>query len=96
MRPFDRVGIALAPGESFCVALHAVLRLGAVAVPVDVRLSARERERVVEGTTTIIDGPVIGTPAAEARLRERHDLDAPAIVNPLIAEFAASCKGVPV
>jgi O-succinylbenzoic acid--CoA ligase len=80
VRPFDRVGIALAPGESFCIALHAVLRLGAVAVPVDVRLSARERERVVEGTTTVIDGPIIGTPAAEARLRERHDLDAPAIV----------------
>jgi O-succinylbenzoic acid--CoA ligase len=80
VRPFDRVGIALAPGESFCIALHAVLRLGAVAVPVDVRLSARERDRVVEGTTTVIDGPVIGTPAAETRLRERHDLDAPAIV----------------
>ena len=28
----------------------------------------------------MIDGAVIGTPASEARLRERHDLDAPAIV----------------
>src|ERR687888_2682371 len=73
VRPFDRVGIALPPGEGFCVALHAVLRLGAVAVPVDVRLSARERARVVEGTTAVVDGPVIGTPAAEARLRDRHD-----------------------
>jgi o-succinylbenzoate---CoA ligase len=80
VRPFDRVGIALVPGEGFCIALHAVLRLGAVAVPVDVRLRARERARVIEGTTTVIDGPIIGTPAAEARLRERHDLDAPAIV----------------
>jgi o-succinylbenzoate---CoA ligase len=80
VRPRDRVGIALAPGETFCIALHAVLRLGAVAVPVDVRLSARERARVVEGTTAVIDGPVIGTPAAEARLRDRHDLEAPAIV----------------
>jgi O-succinylbenzoic acid--CoA ligase len=80
VRPFDRVGIALAPGEGFCIALHAVLRLGALAVPVDVRLTARERARVTEGTTAVIDGPVIGTPAAEARLRDRHDLDAPAIV----------------
>jgi o-succinylbenzoate---CoA ligase len=80
VRPFDHVGIALPPGEGFCIALHAVLRLGAVAVPVDVRLSARERARVIEGTTEVIDGAVIGTPAAEARLRERHDLDAPAIV----------------
>ena len=80
VRAGDRVGIALAPGEAFCIALHAVLRLGAVAVPVDLRLSARERERVVQGTVEVIDGAVIGTPASEARLRERHDLDAPAIV----------------
>jgi O-succinylbenzoic acid--CoA ligase len=78
VRAGDRVGIALAPGEGFCIALHAVLRLGAVAVPVDLRLGARERARVVQGTTEVIDGPVIATPASEARLRERHD--APAIV----------------
>ena len=80
VRAGDRVGIALAPGEAFCIALHAILRLGAIAVPVDLRLSARERERVVEGTAEVIDGAVIGTPASEARLRQRHDLDAPAIV----------------
>jgi O-succinylbenzoic acid--CoA ligase len=80
VRVGDRVAIALPPGDAFCVALHAILRIGAVAVPVDLRLSARERARVTEGTTEVIDGAVIGTPAAEARLRERHDLDAPAIV----------------
>jgi O-succinylbenzoic acid--CoA ligase len=80
VRPFDRVGIALAPGEGFCIALHAVLRLGAVAVPVDLRLGARERARVVDGTAAVIDGPIIATPASEARLRDRHDLEAPAIV----------------
>jgi O-succinylbenzoic acid--CoA ligase len=74
------VGLALAPGEGFCVALHAILRLGAVAVPVDLRLGARERARVLMGTTEVVDGPVIATPASEARLRERHDLGAPAIV----------------
>src|SRR6266545_6852459 len=66
VRAGDRVAIALAPGDAFCIALHAVLRVGAVAVPVDLRLSARERARVTEGTTEVIDGPVIGTPAAEA------------------------------
>ena len=80
VRAGDRVGLALAPGEAFCIALHAILRLGAVAVPVDLRLSARERERVVQDTVEVIDGAVIGTPASQARLRERHDLDAPAIV----------------
>jgi o-succinylbenzoate---CoA ligase len=80
VRAGDRVGVALAPGEGFCIALHAVLRLGAVAVPVDLRLGARERARVLEGTSEVIDGAVIATPAAEARLRDRHDLDAPAIV----------------
>jgi o-succinylbenzoate---CoA ligase len=80
VRPGDRVAIALAPGDGFCVALHAVLRLGAVAVPVDLRLRASERARVIEGAAEVIDGPVIATPAPEARLRDRHDLDAPAVV----------------
>jgi O-succinylbenzoic acid--CoA ligase len=80
VRAGDRVALALAPGEAFCVALHAILRVGAVAVPVDLRLGARERARVAEGTVATIDGPVVGTPAAEARLRDGHDLDAPAIV----------------
>jgi o-succinylbenzoate---CoA ligase len=80
VRPRDRVAIALPPGDTFCIALHAILRLGAVAVPVDLRLGASERARVTDGTTEVIDGAVIGTPAPEARLRDRHDLDAPAIV----------------
>jgi O-succinylbenzoic acid--CoA ligase len=80
LRSGDRVAVALPPGDAFCVALHAILRIGAVAVPVDLRLGTRERDRVTEGTAATIDGPIIGTPAAEARLRERHDLDAPAVV----------------
>src|SRR5437773_10843728 len=36
-RPGDRVAIALPPGEGFAVALHAGWRLGASAVPVDLR-----------------------------------------------------------
>jgi O-succinylbenzoic acid--CoA ligase len=90
VRAGDRVAVALAPGEGFCIALHAILRLGAVAVPVDLRLGARERARVVDATTEVIDGAVIGTPASEARLRERHDLDAPAIVV-----HTSGTRGVP-
>src|ERR687888_2064328 len=55
VRPGDRVGIALPPGEAFCVALHAVLRLGAVAVPIDLRLRAGERDRIAHGTAAVID-----------------------------------------
>jgi O-succinylbenzoic acid--CoA ligase len=80
VRAGDRVAIALPPGEAFCIALHAILRIGAVAVPVDLRLGPAERQRITEGTAETIDGPIIGTPAAEAHLRDRHDLDAPAIV----------------
>jgi O-succinylbenzoic acid--CoA ligase len=80
VRSGDRVGLALPPGEAFCVALHAILRLGAVAVPVDVRLGASERARIVDGVAEVVDGPVVGTPASGARLRDRHDLDAAAIV----------------
>jgi len=80
VRHGDRVAIALAPGDAFCVALHAVLRLGAVAVPVDLRMTERERARVVEGAAEVVDGPVIASQDSGARLRDRHDLDAPAIV----------------
>jgi O-succinylbenzoic acid--CoA ligase len=80
VRVGDRVAVALPPGDAFCIALHAVLRLGAVAVPVDLRLSERERARITEGTAEVVDGPVIASQDSSARLRDRHDLDAPAIV----------------
>jgi o-succinylbenzoate---CoA ligase len=80
VRVGDRVAIALAPGDAFCIALHAVLRLGAVAVPVDLRMTERERARITEGTVEVVDGPVIASQDSEARLRDRHDLDAPAII----------------
>src|SRR3954447_24719735 len=38
-----RVGIALPAGEDFVVALHAVWRAAAVAVPIDLRLTDAER-----------------------------------------------------
>ena len=56
----DRVAIALPPGLAFAEAFHACLLLGAVAVPVDLRLSAAER------TLVCADAPVV-----EERLLER-------------------------
>jgi o-succinylbenzoate---CoA ligase len=80
VRVGDRVAIALPPSDQFCVTLHAILRLGAVAVPVDLRMTERERARITGGTVEVVDGPVIASQDSGARLRDRHDLQAPAIV----------------
>ena len=91
--PGQRVAIALPAGLDFACALHACMLLGAVAVPVDLRLSTTERERVVEGAVAIVDEPLhSGAGAAsvasagdhlDARATVSaagHDLDAPAVV----------------
>lgn len=75
VRPGERVAIALAPGIAFAQALHACMLLGAVAVPVDLRFTAAERERVIDGASVVIDEPLqpdSGGPV-EGVL---HDLDA--------------------
>jgi len=51
----DRVAIALPPGLAFAEALHACLLLGAVAVPVDLRLGPGERARVCQGTALVVE-----------------------------------------
>jgi len=66
-----RVGLALPPGADFAVALHACLLAGAVAVPVDLRLTAAERPAV----DVLLEGelpPGTIDPAG-------HDLAAPAV-----------------
>ena len=79
--PGDRVAIALPPGLAFAEALHACLQLGAVAVPVDVRLAAAERALVCGGAALVVEEPLEDecssetSPAAVA-----HDLDAVAAV----------------
>jgi o-succinylbenzoate---CoA ligase len=74
----SRVAIALPAGLDFAVALHACLLLGAVAVPVDLRLGARERAAIIGGATVLVDEPlqtdVPGVAHAE------HDLDSVAAV----------------
>ena len=80
-RASERVAIALTPGVAFAQALHACFLLGAVAVPIDLRLTASERERIAAGASVLVDEPLAvgGRAAGEARALARdakHDLDA--------------------
>ncbi|MGI9098196.1 MAG: AMP-binding protein, partial [Solirubrobacteraceae bacterium] len=80
VRSGDRVALALPADASFAVALHGAMRLGAVAVPVDLRLTADERAARIAGCAALVDAPLDGELAAGAPLLRTHDLDAPAIV----------------
>ncbi len=53
-----RVAIALPPGLAFAHALHSCLLLGAVAVPVDMRLGGAERGAVEAGAAITLQGPL--------------------------------------
>jgi len=82
-RPGRQVAIALPPGLAFAQALHACLLLGAVAVPVDMRLSAAERARIARGAAVLVEAPLGLTasdqvPAGVAGTG--HDLDATAVL----------------
>jgi O-succinylbenzoic acid--CoA ligase len=79
----DSVAVALAPGIPFAVALHACWLAGAAAVPVDVRLSAAEREAITAGSALVIDRslPIAETEVGPSpAVHRRHDLDAVAVV----------------
>jgi o-succinylbenzoate---CoA ligase len=85
----DRVAIALPASLDFAYALHACMLLGAVAVPIDLRLSAPERKTIAAGSTVLIDAPLsplwneqtLGDGLAQGLAVEaRHDLDATAVV----------------
>jgi O-succinylbenzoic acid--CoA ligase len=91
VRPGDRVALELAPGLDFACALHATMLLGAVAVPVDLRLSTRERQVISDGCVTRVDRSLLADGAAlrvdplEQDLAgfiagASHELDAPAVV----------------
>ena len=78
--PGDRVGIALPARRAFVQTLHGCLRLGAVAVPVDLRLSAAERRLRTTGCAAVVGEPLAGLVEEGAPLALTHDLDATAIV----------------
>lgn len=64
-RPGEPVGLQLPPGRPYVVALHALLRIGAVAVPLDPELADAERDRRL-GRGSAVDGAA-GDPAAPTR-----------------------------
>jgi o-succinylbenzoate---CoA ligase len=77
----SRVAIALPAGLEFAQALHACLLLGAVAVPVDLRLSVPERQRIAAGCALLIDQPLDSDRELEQTpTASRHELDATAVV----------------
>ena len=93
----DRVGIALPAGLDFARALHACLLLGAAAVPVDLRLSARRAgaaSRAVRGVVrrraAAASAGARAAPAMPAT--PRHDLDATALVIHTSGTSAAAAR----
>jgi O-succinylbenzoic acid--CoA ligase len=78
VRAGDLVGLALAPGTDFVVALHAVWGAGAVAVPIDLRLGDHERAHVERGCRLVVDAALGGDDPAS--LVRTHDLSAPAAI----------------
>lgn len=86
VRAGERVAIALPAGLEFARALHGCLLLGAIAVPVDLRMSAPERARIAEGARVLVEEPLDGAHGAASApgdgegLSRVHDLDAVAVV----------------
>jgi o-succinylbenzoate---CoA ligase len=80
--PGTRVAIALPSGLAFAQALHACLLLGAIAVPVDLRLSSDERVGICAGCELVLEEPLgeNGGAAASTVLDAGHELDATAVV----------------
>jgi o-succinylbenzoate---CoA ligase len=77
----ERVAIALAPGIGFAQALHACWLLGAIAVPVDLRLTPAERAEIGAGASVLVERPLrdssSGGRESETLAYEAvHDLDA--------------------
>src|ERR1700722_20966561 len=77
----DRVALELS-GEDLIVAVHGCLLIGAVAVPIDLRLPAGDRAQRALGAVSIVQAPLDGpgaTPIEPALIRELS-LAAPATI----------------
>lgn len=75
-QPGDRVALALPDGAEFCVALHACLFVGAIAVPVDPRLAGAERSVRTEGAQTLLDELSEGAPLERTYRPHRDEVAA--------------------
>src|SRR4029453_11446917 len=81
VQPRQRIGVRAANSVGFVIAVHALMRLGAVLVPINTRLTAREVAALVDDasvSTLLQDTDLDSLPdAARAPRREREfDLDA--------------------
>jgi O-succinylbenzoic acid--CoA ligase len=76
--PGDRVAIVLPPGVALAQTLHACWRLGAIAVPVDIRLG--EAERVAQTAGALVVDQLLAGAEAPVALRDEHDLSATAAI----------------
>ena len=73
------VAIELAAGVEYVVLLHALMKLGVVAYPVNTRLSERERDAELaraRPAITVNGNPDLGSTEADLPLLGEHDLDA--------------------
>jgi O-succinylbenzoic acid--CoA ligase len=73
------VAIDLEPGVEYVVLLHALMKLGAVAYPINTRLTEPERRAELERAQpalTVNGNPDLGTTEADLPLLGEHDLDA--------------------
>ena len=73
------VALRLEPGAEYVVLLHALMKLGAIAYPLNTRLSAREAEAELERAApalTVTGNPDLGATEADLPLLGEHDLDA--------------------
>ncbi len=67
VRAGDRVALAL-PGQELVVALHGCLLIGAIAVPIDLRLRGPERAERASGTRVVLEELADGPPAPPREL----------------------------
>ena len=72
--PGDRVALAL-PSQELVTALHGCMLIGAVAVPIDLRLREAEREARTAGAAVVLEELEAGPPAAPPPQSERSSED---------------------
>ncbi|MGI8413238.1 MAG: AMP-binding protein [Solirubrobacteraceae bacterium] len=64
--PGEHVALALGAGEELVAAVHGCMLAGAVAIPVDLRLSPAERARRTGGARVVLDRPLPDTAAGRS------------------------------
>jgi o-succinylbenzoate---CoA ligase len=78
-RPGDRIRIELPPGRAFVATVHGCLLLRAPAMPIDLRLSERERSGLACGAEVLVSQPLADEGGAPFNLADPGE-DEPALV----------------